>query len=101
MKNRKRNITLMAVLIFVSAAVALNWTYNNRWGTPDAEMAAAEDELMMSANTQYGQRVEAAGCEVTEDVMGSLIVHKTVFGGHYCLIELVVPSAKAVGEKSA
>ena len=63
MKNRKRNITLMAVLVFVSAAVALNWTYNNRWGSPDAEMVAAEDEMMMIANTQYGQRVEAAASE--------------------------------------
>ena len=38
MKNRKRNITMIAVLLFVCTAVALNWSYNNRWGTPDAEM---------------------------------------------------------------
>ena len=46
MKNRKRNITMIAVLIFVGAAVALNWSYNNRWGSPDAEMVTAEDEAM-------------------------------------------------------
>ena len=63
MKNRKRNITLMAVLIFVSAAVALNWSYNSRWGTPDAEMVAAEDEMMMIANMNYGQGMEAAASE--------------------------------------
>ena len=43
MKNRKRNLTMMAVLVFVCAAVALNWSYNRRWGTPDAEMVIAED----------------------------------------------------------
>ncbi len=52
MKNRKRNLTMLAVLIFVGAAVALNWSYNSRWGTPDAEMVAAEDEAMMKASTQ-------------------------------------------------
>ena len=30
MKNRKRNITMIAVLIFVCAAVAINSSYNNR-----------------------------------------------------------------------
>ena len=29
MKNRKRNLTMLAVLMFVCAAVVLNWTYNN------------------------------------------------------------------------
>ena len=28
MKNKKRNITMIAVLVFVCAAVALNWSYN-------------------------------------------------------------------------
>ena len=32
MKNRKRNITMAAVLLFVCAAVALNLSYNKRWG---------------------------------------------------------------------
>ena len=47
MKNKKRNITMLAVLIFVGAAVALNWSYNNRWGSPDAEMVTAEDEAIV------------------------------------------------------
>jgi len=49
MKNRKRNLTMLAVLMFVCAAVALNWSYNNRWGSPDSEMVAAEDEAMLGA----------------------------------------------------
>ena len=60
-KNRKRNITIMAVLIFVSAAVALNLSYNKRWGTPDVDMVAAEDEMMLYANARYGDGVEASG----------------------------------------
>ena len=50
MKNRKRNLTMLAVLMFVCAAVALNWTYNSRWGKPDAEMVYAEDAAMAAAH---------------------------------------------------
>ena len=50
MKNRKRNIALLSVLMCVVAAVLLNWSYNNRWGKADRVMAAAEDELMAEAN---------------------------------------------------
>ncbi len=56
MKNRKRNITMIAVLIFVGAAVALNWSYNNRWGSPDAEMVTAEDEAMLNASTDTAEK---------------------------------------------
>ena len=49
MKNKKRNITMIAVLVFVCAAVALNWSYNNRWGHPDSEMVPAEDSAMLDA----------------------------------------------------
>lgn len=54
--NKKRNITMLAVLVFVCAAVFLNWSYNNRWGKPDAEMVAAEDAAMAQENA-----VEASG----------------------------------------
>lgn len=53
MKNKKRNITMVAVLLFVCAAVALNWSYNNRWGSPDAEMVSAEDAAMMDADEKF------------------------------------------------
>jgi stage III sporulation protein AH len=53
MKTRKRNLTMLAVLMFVCSAVALNWTYNNRWGTPDTEMVYAEDEAMMAAHASF------------------------------------------------
>ena len=35
-RNLKRNIVVIAVLVFVGAAVYLNWSYNSRWGTADS-----------------------------------------------------------------
>lgn len=55
MKNRKRNITMIAVLLFVCAAVALNWSYNRRWGKPDAEMVQAMDEARQAADAEYAE----------------------------------------------
>ena len=63
MKNRKRNLTMLAVLMFVCAAVALNWSYNNRGGTPDSEMVSAEDEAMMSANAEFADNLVNTGSE--------------------------------------
>lgn len=48
-KTKKRNLTLLALLMFVSAAVLLNWSYNQRWGKPNAEMVLAEDAGMEEA----------------------------------------------------
>ena len=48
------------VLLFVCAAVLLNWSYNNRWGEPDAEMVSAEDEAMAQANALSGEESVAA-----------------------------------------
>ena len=63
MKNRKRNLTMLAVMMFVCAAVALNWTYNNRWGTPDTEMVYAEDEMMLAAEASFEESLMTAGTE--------------------------------------
>jgi len=52
-KNLKRNIVMAAVLLFVCAAVYLNWSFNNRTGDPDAAMVSAEDGAMTAANEQY------------------------------------------------
>lgn len=63
MKNKKRNLTMMAVLVFVCAAVALNWSYNKRWGAPDAEMVLAEDTAMLKANADSGTTKPASASE--------------------------------------
>lgn len=61
MKNKKRNLTLLAVLLFVGAAVLLNWSYNNRWGQPDAEMVSAEDRGIAEAIAQDDGSVITSG----------------------------------------
>ncbi len=52
-RNLKRNIVVIAVLVFVGAAVYLNWSYNSRWGTADSAMVAAEDAAMTAAEEEY------------------------------------------------
>ena len=52
-RNLKRNIVIAAVLVFVGAAVYLNWSYNSRWGAADAAMSAAEDAAMSAAEEEY------------------------------------------------
>ena len=63
MKNRKRNLTMLAVVLFVCAAVALNWTYNRRWGKADAEMVYAEDEAMAAAQIDFEKTLVTSGSE--------------------------------------
>jgi len=52
-KNLKRNIVMAAVLLFVCAAVYLNWSYNQKMGDADSAMVKAEDEAMEAAGEQY------------------------------------------------
>ena len=53
MKSAKKNIIILTVLLFVCAAVYLNWSYNNRWGSADSSMVAAEDAAMAKADGDY------------------------------------------------
>ena len=53
-KNLKRNIVMAAVLLFVCAAVYLNWSFNNKdAGAADPVMVEAEDSAMTAANEKY------------------------------------------------
>lgn len=54
-KNLKRNIVMVAVLLFVCAAVYLNWSYNSKYGEPDLAMVEAEDTAVKAADEQYTQ----------------------------------------------
>ena len=54
---------MIAVLLFVCAAVALNWSYNNRWGSPDAELVSAEDTAMMNEDEKFGTAALAGTSE--------------------------------------
>lgn len=53
MKKTKRNIMVVTVLLFVCAAIYLNWSYNNSWGKADSAMVEAEDAAMEAAETAY------------------------------------------------
>ena len=59
MKNKKRNIALLAVLMCVCAAVLLNWSYNNRWGKPDGKMVSVEDAEIAEANASVPNAVNS------------------------------------------
>ena len=59
MKNRKRNIALLAVVMCVCAAVLLNWSYNNRWGKADSKMVAVEDAEIAEANATVQDRINS------------------------------------------
>ncbi len=48
-KNLKRNLIIVAVLLFVCAAAYLNWSYNNKWDNADSAMIDAEDKAMADA----------------------------------------------------
>lgn len=66
-RNLKRNIVIAAVLVFVGTAVYLNWSYNSRWGTADAAMAAAEDRAALAAEEEF----EAASVSVQASVLNA------------------------------
>ncbi len=63
-RNLKRNIVVAAVLVFVGAAVYLNWSYNARWGTASPAMAKAEDAAMAAA----GEELVAVSAEAGDAV---------------------------------
>lgn len=58
MKNLKRNLMIVVVLLFICAAVGLNWSYNNKWGDSKEAYAEAEDAAMEKANTEYAASLE-------------------------------------------
>lgn len=57
MKNKKRGITMAAVVMFVFAAVLLNMSYNSRWGTPDKAMVAAEDNAIAASTEAVPEKM--------------------------------------------
>lgn len=61
MNRVKRNVVTLTVLLFVCAAVYLNWSYNNRWGASDQAMVEAEDAAMQNAeNADTAELVSAS-----------------------------------------
>lgn len=52
-QNLKKNLVITTVLLFVCAAVYLNWSHNSKWGEADSAMAEAEDSAMNAADQEY------------------------------------------------
>jgi stage III sporulation protein AH len=76
MKNVKRNVVIVTVLLFVCAAVYLNWSYNNKWGVANDAMVDAEDEAMAAAEESYMQNLASdvqtgADSDVVSDYFAS------------------------------
>lgn len=59
----KRNLTVLTVVFFVAAAVFFNWSYNNQFGSADAEMVMAEDAEMKKAGIKSGESPEPSETE--------------------------------------
>ncbi len=55
----KRNLLVLAVIVFVGAAAYLNWSYNQRWGAGNSAMAGAEDQKSTAVNAILGQQEES------------------------------------------
>ena len=66
-RNLKRNIVMAAVLLFVCAAVYLNWSYNSMTGEADPAMVAAEDAAMAAAEEMQYLQTTAAEEEAADE----------------------------------
>ena len=58
--NLKRNVLVLAVLVFVATAAYLNWSYNQRWSASGSAMADAEDQMTTAVNAILGRETETA-----------------------------------------
>ena len=74
MKKAKRNIVIAAVLVFVCAAVYLNWSYNRSEDVSPVSEDAAGDEAETSAGTEddYFARARLTRQSSRDEALGLL-----------------------------
>ena len=74
MKKAKRNIVIAAVLVFVCAAVYLNWSYNRSEDVSPVSEDAAVDEAETSAGTEddYFARARLTRQSSRDEALGLL-----------------------------
>ena len=74
MKKAKRNIVIAAVLVFVCAAVYLNWSYNRSEDVSPVSEDAAGDEAEASAGTEddYFARARLTRQSSRDEALGLL-----------------------------
>lgn len=67
----KRNLTVLTVVLFVAAAVYFNWSYNQQFGVPDADMVMAEDDAMDKADVKSKEEAEPGADEAKAEQSAS------------------------------
>jgi len=90
----KRNLVTLTVLLFVCAAVYLNWSYNNRWGQSDHAMVTAEDKAMLEAGSQS----DSSALEVSSYFATARLTRQTARDEALNLLEISAASEHASQE---
>lgn len=67
----KRNLTVLTVVLFVATAVYFNWSYNQQFGVPDADMVMAEDDAMDKADVKSKEEAEPGADEAKAEQSAS------------------------------
>ena len=93
MNRVKRNVVTLTVLLFVCAAVYLNWSYNNRWGVSNQAMVEAEDEAMALATAK-----ETNGMSVSSYFATARLTRQTARDEALNLLEISAASENASQE---
>ena len=91
MKKGKRNLIIAAVVLFVCAAVWLNWSYNDRMNPEpvDADMAAAEDFNRAAAEMAYGASLSGEdSAAVLSELSGSDAEAVSTASGYFAAARL-------------
>ncbi len=99
MKNAKRNVVIATVLLFVCAAVYLNWSYNNRWGVADQAMVNAVDEKMAAAAAQNGDEGTLSSTVVSDYFAQARLTRQTSRDEALSLLETAA-SAEAASQET-
>ena len=98
MNKVKRNVVTVTVLLFVCAAVYLNWSYNNRWGTADSAMVEAEDDAMTQAKQDYEDAMKDAGVTVPSYFATARLTRQEARDEALNLLEMTATSENASQE---
>lgn len=98
MNKVKRNVVTVTVLLFVCAAVYLNWSYNNRWGTADSAMVKAEDDAMTQAREDYDETMKDSGVTAPSYFATARLTRQEARDEALNLLEMTVSSENASQE---
>lgn len=103
MKNLKRNILVVAVLVFVGVAVYLNYSYNNKWNTDGDDQTAdnvVQQDDIQSLDTILGgdEQQDATSTIVSEYFAQARLTREESRDAALNLLESAVSSEGATQE---